>query len=360
MFLSGKSVKAKKYSLVIDIGSGSVAAGVIDGAHVIFSMRQRFDSADQTMLFSALNGLLGSVSKKAHELSLKVGDAHCFYSSPWQVVRTKSISMKKDAPFEITQKVFDGIFAHAAEEDHAFKGLFLVSQNILGVKINGYETTVPFGHKVKVLEATISLCFAPKDIITKSEEAVYRSIGHIKIHHHSFDLSAFLALRHAGMIPRDLVLLHIHHLVTDLIVSTGTMPREIVSFPIGTAAIASKASDFLHIDNAVALSKIRMYAEGKLQAEDEGMIKAALMQPSKEWLAPIEAFFKTLASENVFIPKKIFILADGDLWRICRDALAQGDFSKYAFSGEAFDIERIAAEENGAKIYLEALYCANI
>src|ERR1700733_11707244 len=115
MFLSGKSVKAKEHSLVIDIGSGSVAAGVIDGAHVIFSMRQHFDSADQTVLFSALNGLLGNVSKKAHELSLKIGDAHCFYSSPWQVVRTKSISMRKDVPFEITQKVFDGIFAHAAE-----------------------------------------------------------------------------------------------------------------------------------------------------------------------------------------------------------------------------------------------------
>ena len=371
MLFSGKPAEKKVVSqhaaLIIDIGSGSVAAGVVEGKNVIFTIRQRFDSPERTdakeilaALSTSLDSVLTSASKKARELSIKIGDAHVFYSSPWQVARTKSLSIEKPVAFEITQKIFDDIFAHEEKGEAAFAGLALVSQDILSVKINGYETHMPFGHKVKVLEAVIAMSFAPKELISLVEDSVHRNVAHIKPQHHSFDLSAFLALRHAMLIPRDLVLIHIHHRVTDLIIATKGMPREIVSFATGTSAIAKGIANFLHIDESIALSKIRMYADQKLQAEDEGMIKAALMQPIKDWLKPIDDFFASLSGENLFVPKKIYILGDSDLWHICRDALTESDFSKFSFSGESFDIEKIAAEGNDTNVYLEALYCSNI
>lgn len=372
MLFGSKAAKENKAnhahcSMLVDIGSGSVAVGLSEGKTVLFSIRERFDRPERTeakeiqlALATALHSVLAQAAKKSRELSIKISQVHCFYSSPWQVAKTKSISINTGKPFEITQKTFDDIFAHAEKDDRAFAGLKLVSQNILTVKVNGYETQSPFGHTVPSLEAAISMSFTSKDIISLVEDAVMRGVGHMKMFHHSFDLSAFLALRHFSLIPRDLILIHIHHRVTDLILAVQGQPREIVSFPQGLTSIMSGVARELHIDESIARSKISMYVEGKLQIEDENMTRSGLVTPMKAWIAPIEAFFSSLTAAHALVPKKIYILSDGDLWHICRDALAESDFSKFAFCGEGCDVEKIATEGNDTNIYLEALYCASV
>ncbi len=146
-------------------------------------------------------------------------------ASPWYNSNTRTIVYNKSTEFTCTQRLIDSLI----EKEIAYllkqpsdngqpygKEFTVVEQQLSQVKLNGYETTDPYGKKVQSLELTLAVTLVPTIVVERFKSILRRSYGDRTINVTTGPYAAYIALRDNSNVQSDCVMIDVGEEVTDI------------------------------------------------------------------------------------------------------------------------------------------------
>lgn len=373
MFLH--SVKKNNLALVYDIGNASVGGALVvfsekEDPRIIYTARRETPFSEKSAyakLESETAKNLEIVSRDIEKNGLShlkftgLGDnlpetAFCALSSPWHISQTRTIVLKKDKPFTVTKKLIDEL---VSEEIGNFKKSplvkekvgsdknMLIENEIIQVKLNGYETTSPEGKSAMTLQIFLFLSLAPESIINSFLEKIKKVFNIEKIFFNSFPLVSFSAVKKVSG-QQNFIFADISGETTDVsLVKNGTL-CEIVTFPVGKRSVVRELSSKLNTSFEEALSLFYLYQEKKLSDEEEEKLRAILSNAAKNWLEPFRNALIELG-DGFSLPSSVFFTSDKDAEKWFDALIKKEDYSQFALTESSFSIKSTDAAFFGGR-----------
>jgi len=355
----------KKITLVYDIGSASVSGALViysenDIPEIIYSTRkeiayqEKFDVGRfNSLIVSAVDDVSSDIQKNglSHLKFTKFGEkkphrAFVALSSPWHASQTRVMKLSEDKPFLITK---DKVEKWIAKEVDSFKNsdyikqydnagaVKIIEQNIVSVKLNGYETSNQYGKKATTFEAAVAISVSPEEIIEKIDNAINRTFADAHIEFNSFPLISFSVIRDMDKENEDFIFLDISGELTDVLISKNGIPFEVTTFPIGKNDILRKLSQELGTNKDEVISLLSLHSGGELNDTEIERVGSALNKVQNEWVV---SFQKTLEDmrEDFSIPSSIFFTSDTDLVKWFEKSIKSEQFGQFTMSDKPFSV----------------------
>ena len=333
---TGKSRRTKRHiALVFDIGSASVAGALVVLARnakprVLYSVRKPIVFQEQlsfdrfvSSLFETFTLVVDSIQRKGLEYlntrALRpdaIASALCTYASPWYTARTRVLTLRKGKPFSVTRSLIDKIVTREREKESAGPG-DVIEQSITAIKLNGYTVSAVEGKEAKQLELTLSTTMLSEEVARGLEGILAQRFYRSPVHHHSFPLAAFTAIRDITHDGDNFLVLDVSGEVSDVsLVKDGAL-LETASFPLGKHQILRRFMGNLGLGATEAQSLLRMYAESATALADAAQTQAAILTVQDEWS---RAFTEALEriERNMPLPRTLFFISDRDYARLVR------------------------------------------
>ena len=155
-----KKNENEKLSLVFDIGNGSVAGSIVSFNKIpkaLFTKRIALSFSDKPKgdelsikIIDSLNKILDDFTKKEFVKNIyknqKIENVFCIISSPWFISKSKTIEIKNDKEFFITDNFLKDIlikeetnFEKEAKKDQILKNTKPIEIEIVHTNIRGYN-----------------------------------------------------------------------------------------------------------------------------------------------------------------------------------------------------------------------------
>lgn len=302
--------------LVVDVGNGSVASGLIyhsgnGPAQIIYSKRIPLGiSADQqgdrlaSAVLSALEECISATAKEGpalmKELKLptqKVSHVFCILSAPWYVSKTKVLTIENDQPISITKGFIDsllekeeGIFKQEIVDRSGTIGtpstrndLERVECRIIQAKLNGYTAINPYQKKARHIELAIFISLASKGMMRSIDRIVGSYFHADRTGFYSFSLVGHSVVRDIFTNESTFIFADVSAEVTDVSSIENQVLMESASFPVGRNYFISKLVDAFSVSHEIAFSMLNMYASGHAAPESAEKIELVCKKAMKEW-----------------------------------------------------------------------------
>ena len=355
-----------KHVAIFDIGSGSVGASLVEfdpegdhptilwnaRSHMSFQEIPHFEQLTKSMLSTLLDSVLELQTEgfqRLKESSQKnvIDDMLFVFSSPWHAMQTKMITLKKEEPFRITRSFLDSLLdkeekkftavAAGSTGDKAKAGPQLMEKQIIQTVLNCYTTAHPYHKMVRHAKIDIILSAVPKDIYEKISEITTQMLNGESGVFHSFTLVSFSVVRDIFHNKEDFLLLDISAEITDVALVGGGALLETASFPQGRRFLVREIASELNTIPEEAATLVRAYFDGHIGAEYYQKIKSSLEKCADSWVHSLDETLIQL-SENISIPKTIYISVDGDFGVWFKEIIEKKDFSHLIFSDASFSV----------------------
>ena len=346
MSLFSFSQKNKEnYSLVFNIGSGSISGGIIKfteepGENIVYYAKENIPfqaelSVDKhlELMKSTLEKLTSKIRAEGlKDLNNKKGKSvvmnRVFYifSSPWSISQTKTIRIKESKPFKITKRYLN----HAIDKQEKpfeidiSKFGKIVEKKIIQVKINGCEVSDFYDKLTKDLEVSLFFSVVPENVLHTVEEAVSKTFNIKNIWCHSSSLSIFSVIRNLFPQKENFIHIDISEEITDVSVIKDNIVLSNASIPLGRNHFIRKLSQEMQTTEEIIDSQIRMHHS---KANDElASLKfsVSMNKIAGEWLAMVSTIINS--SEEKHVPQSIFLIANSDLTFFLKEKLQKQDF----------------------------------
>lgn len=324
--------------IVFHIGSSSIGAGLIrlhhgEKPHVLYTLRQAipyrekvkperfFDDMIETLkqvnLRLAKEGL--SHLKFTEFGSLKIKRVFYAFSSPWSVTQTKIATMEKPEGFIFSKEIVDTIVSDNEKdfEKKVLEGtglsdaLQIVEQKVIQIKLNGYELLNPYGKKAYRADLSLFMSLVPKAVIDKVFDISMTTYHPKNTEVFSLPLASFSTIRDVFHDTKDFIFIDIGGELSDISIIKDGLIIETASFPFGRNFLVRKIAEKFATTAELAVSLIKMYHEGHVEAAVSDKLKPVIAEASMEWSG---AFHKTLEAIalKVSLPKNLFAVINND------------------------------------------------
>ena len=165
--------KKNEIVVIFDIGSGSVGGalvelGGVEKPRILFSTREDIvfqNNFKFERFFASMCKSFDVVSDSIAAKGKKVERVVCVLSAPWYVSQTRTIVSEKQKPFLVTQKKVNNLIEEEVikmKEDFNSRysdvvdGLAeVLEMRSTHIKLNGYETNMPFDKYAKKIETSL-------------------------------------------------------------------------------------------------------------------------------------------------------------------------------------------------------------
>lgn len=351
-----KGHQTEKLSIVCDIGSASVSAGLIlfsegNKPVVLYTVRIPLliqespdtNSSEQVMIrfleetFKHVVKEMASRPEMKAIKNKKVEDVYAVYSSPWYVSKSTEISISKKEPFILDKNLVDKMIKDEEKkfEEEAISGTYdsvrrrdikMIERELVRIKLNGYETSNPFLKGITSAELSLYMSLVPHSILLKTRELVEKYFHTKTIFSNTFPLVSYGAVGHLFPHESDYILLDVAGEMTDVsLVRNGVMIGS-DSYPIGRNSLIRAIGKKLKVLPDIALSFIDLKASGGLEEATDLEVSSVLNNSSKEWH---QYFIKSLNKLSSLKPPplRLFISVDTDISNIFLHQLKEGDGS---------------------------------
>jgi hypothetical protein len=325
--------------VVFHIGSLSVGAGLIrfkkgELPHVIYSLRESYPTRDLVEpekyvsdMISALKRINARIAKegllhlKFTEFgSLKVKHVYYGFSSPWSITQTKIATVAKPEGFTLTKEMVDKI---VEEQEKLFETntmgetklsnlLHVVEKRVIQIKLNGYESSDPFGKRVERADISIFVSLIPKVVFDRVFDVSLSTYHPRDTNVFSFPLAAFSIIRDSFLgASADFMFLDVGGEVSEVSIVRDGLLLETISFPLGRNYIIRKVSRVAETSPEEAASLIRIYHEGHADENLEKKLEPILEQASQEWVAGFSSVLSKL-SMRMALPTNLYAVIHND------------------------------------------------
>ncbi len=351
MFLSSLFKKPEhEISVVFDVSSRSVGGALLklsrtEKPQILYTVRLPipFNKAPNPteLVTSSVNALLKVASTIEKEgivhLSFtefknhKVKDVSLVFSSPWYISQTKIARMQKEKPFTFTESMLKEMMdsektsyekAAAITSKTKEKGIELLEQKVIQIKLNGYETAKPFGKTAFSAEANIFSSFTDSLLLKQVKDAVLSSFHPKKVEIHSYPGVAYSVLRDIFPGEDNFIIVDAGGEATEISLVKNGVLLETFSFPMGHNHTLRKISEDLNISRDIAVSSLSPFLDGKTftKTEGEGKLGNIVEAEKNEWSECFQSALKNL-SEQGTVPSTAYLIAEMPFSNLFRDAM---------------------------------------
>ncbi len=333
-------VKQEKVTLLINIGSGAVSAGLVSFGigkkpTVIYSVHLPFKiekNPEKNKLAKEMDLLLGQtlalVVKNGMNLPFWKGknkhihSALVSFSSPWFIPKVKKIELKKERFFIINHEFFNSILEseksvfikESLSEESTDDDFVVIESSFSNFRVNGYSTTNIFGQKTKNFDASLYMSAVSKPVydVVHKQLLKFFSIKTDDVSMRAFPFISFAVIKKLFPTVHNFLFMDITAEMTDVVLVFEKSISEIVSFPSGRNFIIRQISKKLDVPFEVAESSLRIYNSKKTNDDTAKQIKEVLSEAEKEWSIYFENSFTEL-SKDVTLPQVMYLTAGSDV-----------------------------------------------
>lgn len=326
----------KEHDLIINIGSGNVSGAIVDfskhahpeiiHAHEsFFQVRGEMDSFElTTQMLSALHSI---VSKLHAEYKRKIKNTHIVLSSPWFSSFIKPISIKKNDSFLVSEKNLERLSEDELEsflKKSTDNQEIILERAISRVRINGYQTTNPFGKMAKAVDLSVYGSTIPTIVKEKIESEIFTVIHPHKISFHTFPFVAWNTISSLFSPREDFIFIDIGSEVSDLLVVRHGTIYSVASFPIGKNHLSRKIALNVESHPELAQSLMNLYSEQCLEPESEKKLGGLVSAFGEEWALYFSQSIQAKGGEHEhFVPQKVYFLSNPNVSRVFSDIITK-------------------------------------
>ncbi len=365
------SKKGQGISLLVDIGSGSVAVAfalfkVGQLPKILSSIRLPFtvtEKPDAENLLQNMSGALDQLLEETIISGFHPSSILITFSSPWFVSKTKHINIAETTPFLITENFLQSI---SAKEEQAFsdelKGdtgqdsFEVVEKSIIHTKINGYTLDSSIGRQTNVFDAFLYLSLVPKHVIDRMSDIIFKHTHVTKDRFiiHTFPLVSFSVIRDVFNTTSDFLIMDVTREVTDLTLVRDNILMQTVSFPYGGNSIVRAVAKAFNVTPEIAESTLRIYNSNKAEDAVVTKMQEVLAGLEKEWAG---YFGEAIArfSEKQAVPVKLYVTSDNDVEPLFAGFLKSFKLDIVYIDSETFNQFYQADEQNFSDQFIAIL-----
>jgi hypothetical protein len=370
--LSAKKNNISHFSIIFDIGSSTVGGALVIFAEntdpcVLYTKRIKMAYQQELNFSRFLEGMVVTLSlvvddivKNGYELLNKVGshpsrvqDIFCVFSSPWYISQTKTIILNEDKPYIVTQHFIDDLIKRSVEQfktsEKAKESIQIennaeiIEQRIVEIKLNGYETSNPYGKLASKVELSFYTSMISKDVKSKVSKVITESLHERSIQYHSFALSMYSAIRDSQPDVSDYLIFDFGGEVTDVSIVRVGILVQVVSIPFGSNLLVRKLVSMLNTVPEEVVSKLTLYLKNELHESKSAMFEKALLDIETEWNKLTGGILKGLSTESP-LPQRIFHTMSDDLSKLFVIFMKKDNFRAEAMVSEKFNLTALESE----------------
>jgi hypothetical protein len=276
-----------------------------------------------------------------------VNSVDVMISSPWFTSETKSLKIKYDQPHVISKSVIDKILENEEREFEAravasktegVDSYVFVEQKIMRICLNGYPTPKPYGKSAQELELDVVLNLCSKEFFENVRETIQRRFQAHSFEFHTFSLAAFATIRDSYPESLDFIFVDISGEMTDIVVSKRGIITETISFPMGqNILLRNVEKSFIGSPHAALESLLKLLHEDKMSTIEKSRMHKVLVETETVWA---ERFNEAVTnfSEEMFLPKDLFLLQNGPYIKIFEGFLRAIKSGQFTVTTEPFVI----------------------
>jgi len=356
-FFSGE--KKGELVAILDIGSGSVGGALVEFSEdnkpvILLSVREQIVLQNEFKFDHFLSSMLSSTDNVLEHLrkqtDRKFKRTLCTLSAPWYVSQTRTILHEDTENMLINKKKVDDLITQEVAKikevfDEHYKDITespaeIIEIESVNIKLNGYETSDPFGKHAKSLEANLYVSMSSGHILTSLRERIQRTLGAREVSFRSFALVAFSTLRDVYNDSHDFIFIDISGEMTDISIVRNNTLIETLSFSFGKNFVVRTIASQQKTVPEEALSSFVMYLDEKSDKESKSKMETILEHAKNEWIQEFKENMKSLATLTV-LPGKIFIITDDPFDTWFSKIIGEANYSKLALMRDSLDIESI-------------------
>jgi hypothetical protein len=350
-FFSFAKRNKESYSLVFNVGSGSVSGGIIrftekEGVNMIYYAKEIIPFQNDVIVSRHILLMKDSLTKLAHKIRVEgfkkvpanntdfpIERAFYVFSSPWSNSQTKTIKIHEPKPFKITEAYLNKLVDSQEKEFQTELGKTgkIIEKKIIQIKINGYEVSNAINMSTKDLEISVFFTMVAEDILHLVNEAVTKTF-HIKNSWcHSLSLAVFSTVRNLFPQFEDFIHIDVSEELTDICIIRDNIMTSMATIPFGRNHFIRNLSNSLKVSEEVADSMINMHAQKSNDELANLRLGVSMDAAAKDWLSRL---FEILDSfkEKIYVPESIFLVINNDLNSFLKDKLEKHDFTVTALS----------------------------
>ncbi|MCB9810905.1 MAG: hypothetical protein H6779_00610 [Candidatus Nomurabacteria bacterium] len=339
-----------EYAAVIDIGSGSVLASIVESdvnkthPNIIWAKREysplkQIDSLSKSIKnvmtsFMSVMMLLDSEGRaRLKEVAprAKIKTLQVTIVAPWSYTVSKTILYSKENEFSVTKGLLDELLRMAEQkvqvelkenEKIHEQGLELISRTTADVIANGYSVRVSSRQKAKSLKVVQLNAITQESIVQEVEEVKDKLFPAADPELYSFMMAFYYTISDLYPEQREYCLVDVTYEATEIGVVRDGILQYCTNIPFGSISLARELSAIL----SVPLQEAHNYlAEPDL---DTLLIKYSSKQ-KEDVKAVIEAYEAKLVElfhetgDKLSIPKSLFMHCDNSRAEFFKDHIVQ-------------------------------------
>ena len=239
-------------AVILDIGSGSVGGALVSFSEdkkpkILFSVRKPIIFQNDFKFERFLLSMLKATDQVLNELSkAKLGkpkQVFCILAAPWYVSQAKTVVFEDKKAFSVTPKKVDDIISHEVDKlkenfDTHYKDLTeskaeIIEVENINMKLNGYETCLPYDKKAKKFEAYLYVSMSAGQVLQALRQKVRKELGLDNVFFNSFSLAAFDTIRDMYSQKQNFIFIDVGGEMTDVSVVRNGILVETESFTRG-------------------------------------------------------------------------------------------------------------------------------
>jgi hypothetical protein len=331
------SAKATLCGVIVDIGSGSIAASIVLSDHqkelpeIIYTHREfmAIRSTDglvenvramRRALFSVMLDVEQNGMKALHtrERRMSVNRIVVSCTAPWSETITQIIHFAQDTPFTVTRHMIDEIITHAYEKEEAHagehtkklkeSGKHIVEKTIIDITLNGYSIPDPYNKEASEIAVAHvrGLVFTPILTALEGVEKYIPNIFSVRIHTSSLIL--YCVFRDLYPKIKSALIVDISGEATEIGLVHDGILYESIAVPQG---MNSLIRNIAHVSKMIP-EEVRGYLRGYTEKVLAATQKKMLAQGQKDYMHSLEPIFQELSLRYV-LPRTIFLILDQNM-----------------------------------------------
>lgn len=350
LFSFSKKKILENHSLVFNIGSGSVTGAIINftekpGVEIASYFEEKIlfqkEVTPETHL-ELMKKSLSSLLEKFQKKGLKIDNVFYVFSSPWSISQTKTIKIKENKAFKLTEDYLKKIISTQADKAEILNHGQIIEKKITQIKANGYVVDGPNGKLIKELEVSLFLTAIPDQILKEIEDVVVKYFVVKNTICHSVSLSIFSVIRDLFPNKEDFIYLDISEEMTDLAIVKDNVVTVNVSFPLGRNEFIRRLSQKLNLTELIADSMIKMNSSKSHHEMANLNFNNAMKEVVEDWANQLQSIFAKI-KQNLHLPTSVFFVANNDLTFLLKERL----------KAETFDVTLLEARKISSPIKIE-------
>ena len=317
---------------------------------ILFSSTHKMEIAENLNFPKFMSEMLSALDESAADLAnAKLGapeEFHCFLASPWYASQTRTIKIEKNVPFIFTKKFHDEL---VAKEISLFEGEALKSFNEKGehariienhtirILLNGYETAMPFGNRIRAAEMTLFISLSPEEVLAALDGCMRKHFHASKISFHSFICAGFVIVRDLFDSQKEFMFIDVGGEITDVALVKNGILTETVSFPYGKNFLLRRLATGLNRSLTDVAALFALYRDDKLESGIKASFEKILEPARAEWVRAFTAALERIP-HGFLLPEAIFLIAGNDVSLWFAQALASEELKHHTLTEKDFAV----------------------